>query len=337
MTRPVLLAAILALSACAREEDATAGRGRWRDPSPHRVHRVAVAPGISLEVLDWGGHGPPVVMLAGLGDPAHTFDDFAPLLTDRFHVIGITRRGFGASSKPPAADVPTLVADIRAVLDKLKLGRVSLVGHSIAGDELTAFALAAPERCARMVYLDAAHDRSHLRDLLRSTPYPPPPPMTTADSASPVAVQAYIARTQGVTLPEAEIRANIVLDTAGRYVRDVTPDSVAFRLLGHLVRPDYRRITCPSLAIYNVADSVPQMFPGYPAMDSATRRQAEVFFRRFDDFARTQRNNFRRESTHGQVLEIHGGNHYVFISNKTEVLGWVRAFLLKPDTAAPRT
>lgn len=42
----------------------------------------------------------PVVFLAGLGFTAHVFDDFAPRLTDRHHVVAITRRGFGASSKP---------------------------------------------------------------------------------------------------------------------------------------------------------------------------------------------------------------------------------------------
>src|SRR5213594_691876 len=66
----------------------------WRDTSPHTVQFVTVEKNIRLEVLDWGGPGLPVVLLAGGGDTAHVFDDFAPKLTDRFHVYGITRRGF---------------------------------------------------------------------------------------------------------------------------------------------------------------------------------------------------------------------------------------------------
>jgi non-heme chloroperoxidase len=38
----------------------------WRDPSKHRVQFVTVEDGVRLEVLDWGGSGRPVVLLAGL-------------------------------------------------------------------------------------------------------------------------------------------------------------------------------------------------------------------------------------------------------------------------------
>jgi non-heme chloroperoxidase len=48
------------------------------DASPHTVQFVTVEPGVKLEVLDWGGTGRPPVFLAGLGDTAHVFDDFAP-------------------------------------------------------------------------------------------------------------------------------------------------------------------------------------------------------------------------------------------------------------------
>src|ERR1700681_2280390 len=69
----------------------------WRDPSPHTTRFVTVEKGVRLEVLDWGGSGRPLVLLAGGGDTAHVFDDFAPKLTPSFHVYGITRRGFGQS------------------------------------------------------------------------------------------------------------------------------------------------------------------------------------------------------------------------------------------------
>src|SRR6185436_1064315 len=117
--------------------------------------------------------GPPLVFLSGLQDVAHGFDDFAPQFSDRHHVIGITRRGYGASSQPPSGyDVVSRVADLRAVLDSLQLGRVALVGHSIAGDELTGFAAAYPERVSALVYLDAAYDHSDIATLLSGGPPP---------------------------------------------------------------------------------------------------------------------------------------------------------------------
>lgn len=81
-----------------------------------------------LEVLDWGGSGPPLVFLAGLLDVAHGFDDFAPKFTDHHHVLAITRRGYGSSSQARwGYDLATRTADLRAVLDSLHLGRVALV------------------------------------------------------------------------------------------------------------------------------------------------------------------------------------------------------------------
>src|SRR5690349_3687441 len=74
----------------------------WRDPSSHEAQCVTVGDHVRLEVLDWGGTGTPIVLLAGLGNTAHVYDDFAPKLAASYHVYGITRRGFGASSVPTA-------------------------------------------------------------------------------------------------------------------------------------------------------------------------------------------------------------------------------------------
>src|SRR5712672_2290922 len=70
----------------------TSGPSFWRDPSPHRVRFVRVEKDVQLEVLDWGGSGRAIVLLAGSGLTAHEFDDFAPKLTGHYHVYGITRR-----------------------------------------------------------------------------------------------------------------------------------------------------------------------------------------------------------------------------------------------------
>jgi pimeloyl-ACP methyl ester carboxylesterase len=59
-------------------------------------------------------------------------------------------------------DTATLVEDIRQFLDALKIQRVILVGHSIAGDELTRFAVLHPDRVIKLVYLDAAYDRTRM-------------------------------------------------------------------------------------------------------------------------------------------------------------------------------
>src|SRR4051794_28323751 len=60
------------------------------DDAGHTATFVTVEPGVQLEILDWGGTGEPLVLLTGLGDNAHVYDQFAHQFTDRFHVIGIT-------------------------------------------------------------------------------------------------------------------------------------------------------------------------------------------------------------------------------------------------------
>jgi non-heme chloroperoxidase len=133
----------------------------WHDPSPHTVQFIGVDKDVKLEVLDWGGSGRPVVLLSGLGDTAHVFDDFAPKLTSQYHVYGITRRGFGASSGPVPVNenysADRLGDDVLAVLDALRLERPVLVGHSIAGEELSSVGTRHPERVAGLIYLDAGN------------------------------------------------------------------------------------------------------------------------------------------------------------------------------------
>src|SRR6185437_2199321 len=89
----------------------------WRDPSPHRSGFIPIGGGVRLHYLDWGGSGQTIVFLAGQGNTAHAFDDFAPRFTDRYHVVALTRRGFGESSHPASGyDTPRLVEDVRDVV-----------------------------------------------------------------------------------------------------------------------------------------------------------------------------------------------------------------------------
>lgn len=129
----------------------------WRDPSPHAVKVIRVTTGAQLEVLDWGGKGTPIVLLAGLGCTAHTFDDFAPKLRTNGHIYGITRRGFGAS-RPTSAGYSTdeLSADVMGAIDALKLKNPVVVGHSVAGVELNALGAKFGDRLGGLIYLDPA-------------------------------------------------------------------------------------------------------------------------------------------------------------------------------------
>ena len=131
------------------------------DSSKHTVQFVTVEPGVKLEVLDWGGTGRPMVLLTGLGNNAHVFDGFAEKLTSKYHIYGITRRGYSVSDTPPvsgdAYSANRLGDDVVAVIDKVGLEKPVLVGHSIAGEELSSIGSRFPERVAGLIYLDAGY------------------------------------------------------------------------------------------------------------------------------------------------------------------------------------
>ena len=117
------------------------------DTSGHKVSFVTVEPGVQLEVLDWGGTRETLVLLTGIGDNAHVFDEFAYQFDDRFHVIGITRRGFGRSSQPAHGyDLDTRARDDITVLDKLNIREAVFVGHSVSGTELNKIGAVYPDR-----------------------------------------------------------------------------------------------------------------------------------------------------------------------------------------------
>jgi non-heme chloroperoxidase len=168
------------------------------DPSPHKVRFVEVEKGVKLEVLDWGGKGPPLVFVPGEGNTAHAFDDFAPLFSAKHHVYAITRRGAGRSSKPEPTpenySAERLGKDVLAVIDALKLDHPVLAGHSRGGEELSFFGARRPERVSGLIYLEAGYDYAlhdpkmeiKVQDLGAKQAFTPPPgvPVITIDSLS---------------------------------------------------------------------------------------------------------------------------------------------------------
>jgi len=296
-------------------------------PTASVSRMIPIGPVVALEVVDWGGRGAPLVFLAGGGNTAHVFDTFAPQFTDHFHVLGITRRGFGASaSAPPPATLDTLVADVAAVLDSLKLQRVVFVGHSIAGEEMTRFSEQYGVRCAGLVYLDAAYDRSGIDTLAAKQPAAPGPRITARDMASFTSLRALYAHVMGVEEPESDIRATERFDAADRYLGPVTPNLLKARLASGKQVARYDRVQCRALAVYAVADSAEDVVPYYKELDSAGRAEADSLLRFVQGVVADSRAHIGRLPQF-QVVEVHGSNHYVFLQHSREVAEAMRTFL----------
>ena len=264
-----------------------------KDPSPHSVSFVRVDQDVRLEVLDWGGSGRPVVLLAGLNFTAHCFDDFAPNLTPFYHVVGITRRGFGASTNAPSGyEANRLGDDVLTVLDSLNLKRPVLVGHSIAGEELSSVATRDPEQVAGLIYLDAAFDFAFdngkgvaLAEITKGADVlPPPPSPSSEDLASYAAFGDWWARTTGFRLPEGELRQMRPPDANGRPGAERSYANVS-RLI-HGGKSKFTEINVPVLALYAMPlTGLPDYFHSASADDRAAR---EAFFVRSNELKEKQ-------------------------------------------------
>ena len=310
----------------ATEENAANNVGCF-DTSEHKVSFVTVEPGVQLEVLDWGGTGETLVLLAGLGDNAHVYDQFAYQFIDRFHVIGITRRGFGRSSQPAHGyDLDTRARDDIAVLDKLNIRQAVFVGHSIAGTELSKLGAAYPDRVRKLVYLDALDIGSGGWATL---PQPPPAPeYTPEDLESVQRLAAAFARFDGYRRPLAAICNMIRTDPSGKVLGAITPPEISGKIHAGLQPAEYDRIQAPALGILNRITPQYRM-PYYWYLDPAKQEEFNRSVKSLSKWIEGAIQRFRSGVKNARVIELHDTNHYVFIVDEALVVREMRKFLLE--------
>lgn len=297
----------------------------WTDPSPHTVRFVAVAPQVQLEVLDWGGTGAPIVLLAGLNFTAHAFDEIAPRLTRHFRVIAITRRGFGASSQPDSGyDLSTLADDIRIVLDSLRIRRAALGAHSMGGAEITRLAVRWPERVSHLVYLDTPMVPSdRLDEVFRQVP--PPPAAVERDRASAAAYTDYLRRIAGVEIPEAEVRSQYRVAADGRVQGPVTSADV-LQAIAIDPQPSFGDIRAPVLVVQAVPTTAAAMIPWYSQLSVQDREKVveilpdllhllELGWEPFQDVEDIR------------WLRLQEANHHVYLSHEEQVVEAISRFV----------
>jgi pimeloyl-ACP methyl ester carboxylesterase len=303
----------------------------WRDPSPHTERFVEVEPSVRLEVLDWGGRGPAVVLLAGGGNTAHVFDDFAPQLIERNHVYGITRRGFGRSGfSQTSTPSERLRDDVLAVIAALRLDRPVLVGHSFGGFELSAVASAHPDRIAALVYLEAAYpyaislpDGASVQDVLGNQP--PPPTPGPSDLESFESLRRWNSRVFGFLMPESELHETWEADAMGRPRRPRDFSVGQLKLLVPVVMRGtrYSRIPSPALIVF----ASPHTMDGWVSNAPPDKRAAmETYFNAVNAAAEKQAKAVEAALPGARVVRLRS-SHYVFSSNETDVLREMRTFL----------
>jgi pimeloyl-ACP methyl ester carboxylesterase len=312
------------------------------DTSPHTSDFVSVtdphSQSVRLHYLDWGGSGPVLLFIPGMGCTAHIFDRFAPRFCDQFHVLALTRRGNGESDIPETGyDADTLADDLRQFLDALHIDQVILAGHSMGYIELSRFTQLYPERVLKLIWIDAAYDRTSPEDQAMLARNPAAKMMPPWPSEALTSIEDYAATVQrlypslaaiwGPEL-EADLRANVTLTPGGQVVEKMT-DAISSALSATMKTyfPDYASIRTPMLSIFVLHAGADFLSPDFMSVDQ--RAQVINYFNNDrHPHIRNYIEQFRCSLPHARVVVIPDGHHYCFIKQADQVFHEIRSFLL---------
>ena len=289
--------------------------------------------GVRLQTLDWGGSGSALVFLAGYANTPHFFDSIVRAFTDRFRVLGLTRRAHGASDQPEDGyDNPTLARDIICLLDAHGIEKASFVGHSFAGDEMCQLAAAHPERVEKLVFLDALY-RMNEEDaaLFAKNPLPSsdPPPETFESVAA--FCEDFVTRYptyRRLRSPRWDaLWAHSLEQTPdGRYRDRIRPETAKKLFEGRAsFRPDYAAIRCPVLAFYAFQDESWSLPDG--ASEELRRAMKEHIEQVNARYRRRCIESARTEIADIGIVEYDDTSHYCFLDREADVIEAMKRFL----------
>jgi len=289
--------------------------------------------GANLHYLDWGGEGPALIFLAGYANTPHFFNSMAPAFTDRFHVLGLTRRSHGESEQPESGyDLDTLVADIIAFMDTKQIETATLVGHSFAGMEMAILATQHPDRLDNLVFLDALYEYEESDiELFGSNPVPPaaPPPESfpsVADYCEDF-VNRYVTY-RPLRSPRWDELWGLTLEQRedGRFIERIRPETAKQIFEGvNDFHANLAAFQCPTLVFfaYQTADwSMPD------AASEELQEQVVAYIERQNrEYKDRNVKRARNEIADVQVAVYEDTSHYCFLDKESEVIELMKRFL----------
>jgi pimeloyl-ACP methyl ester carboxylesterase len=115
-----------------------------------------------------------------------------------------------------------------------------------------------------------------------------------------------MSRGMGMPLPLDEIMASFKFDRNGHFIGSATDPSVIVQIAEAVLPPDYARVRAPTLALYALAD---HWTPDYAS------------------FTANERTRLARALPSARIVAIPRSKHYLFLTNRDEVVREVRDFL----------
>lgn len=114
------------------------------------------ASGNRVHLTDWGGTGPGLLLLHGMGAHSGWWDPVVPLLPEGRRVVAMDLRGHGDSAwvEPPAYLLDDYAADVEAVRSGLGWETFDLAGHSLGARVSLRYAAGHGARLRSLALLD---------------------------------------------------------------------------------------------------------------------------------------------------------------------------------------
>lgn len=123
------------------------------------------------------GSGAAVVLVHGITESKRTWDPLIERLAGSYDVVALDLRGHGQSLTQAPYDVLTMASDVDDVVQSLQLREPLLIGHSLGGTVVSAYAAMFP--CRGVVNIDQSMRLGSFRESLRSVE-----PLLRGDEAS---------------------------------------------------------------------------------------------------------------------------------------------------------
>lgn len=278
---------------------------------------------LRIHFRDWGNAGaPPLLIVHGLRDHSHSFDDLARGLLDRFHVLALDLRGHGDSETTPYYSFGHFVMDLRNMVRALRLERPILIGHSMGGEVVAHYSGCFPDVPSRVVIVEGlGPPPANMDEEVRWTvdgfaridrAFAGPPGLENLDAA-------YTRlRERNPRLLDAKARELAVLGTRAREDGMLEWKFDAMLTTMAITGPDqldysmalWKRIVAPTLIVHGAESG------------EFWRRKRSAIYLDPDDLARRLA-CFRDH----RFLEIPGAGHMVHFDRPRELVTAIREFL----------
>ncbi len=279
---------------------------------------------LRIHFRDWGNSdAAPLIIVHGLRDHSHSFDDLAQALSDRFRVFALDLRGHGDSETTPYYAFGHFVLDVHNMVRALRLQRPVLIGHSMGGEVVAHYGGCFPDVPSRLVIIEGlGPPPSDMEEEVRWTingfartdrAFTGPPGLKDLDAAYRRLCE------RNPRLPEAKAHELALLGTRAREDGALEWKFDAMLTTMSLTGPfnlDYakalwRRVTVPTLIVQGAeSGEFWHSRPGAVYLDAGDLQQRLACFQ------------------DAQFVEIPGAGHMVHFDRPHELVATIRRFLL---------